>query len=392
MLETGLEIFLKKEHKRYRDLRLGVLCNQASNDRNLRHISDLVLDKKLKLNVTCFFGPQHGIRGEKQDNMIESSDFDDPRSGLPIYSLYGDFREPTEAMVANIDAFLIDLQDIGTRIYTFMYTMANCMRAAAKAKKRVIVLDRPNPIDGLHTEGNLLEPAFASFVGQYPIVVRHGLSMGELALLFDEQFGIHCDLDIVRMKGWNRKMTAWDWKRDWVVPSPNIPTPLAAQVFPGSVLFEGTNVSEGRGTTHPFEWIGAPYINSDKLAGQMNQQKLAGVYFRPIYFQPTYHKGKDEVCGGVQIHITDATKFRPYLAGVRLLHKIYELYPEQFKWKQPPYEYEYEKMPIDLIAGTDQLRKSVEAIKGSAEFEKRCVAEDKAFAKVRKPYLIYGKK
>lgn len=390
MLQTGLEVFLEKDHRKYRDFRLGVVCNQASNDSKLRHISELVMAPKQKLKVTAFFGPQHGIRGEKQDNMVESADFKDPVTGLPVHSLYGDFREPTEAMIVDIDAFLIDLQDIGTRIYTFMYTMANCMRVAAKSKKRVVVLDRPNPIDGIHTEGNLLEPLYASFVGQYPIVVRHGLSMGELALLFNEQFGIHCELDVVRMKGWKRAMTAWDWKRDWVVPSPNIPTPLSAQVFPGSVLFEGTNISEGRGTTHPFEWVGAPYIKDpDLLAKEMNRMKLKGVYFRPIFFQPTYQKGKDEVCGGVQIHITDADTFRPYVAGVRLLHAIAKLHPKDFKWKQPPYEYEFEKMPIDLIAGTAALRQSVEARAGSANFEKRCQSDAKEFEKIRKRYLIY---
>jgi uncharacterized protein YbbC (DUF1343 family) len=322
--------------------------------------------------------------------MVESDDFTDPRSGLPVFSLYGEFREPTETMVSHFDAFLIDLQDIGTRIYTFMYTMANCMRAAAKWNKRVIVLDRPNPIDGITTEGNLLDTQFASFVGQFPMVVRHGMTMGELALLFNEHFGIHCDLDIVRMKGWKRKSIGTQWKRDWVTPSPNIPTVTTAQVFPGTVLFEGTNVSEGRGTTKPFEWIGAPYIEADVLAGEMNRMKLSGVYFRPIYFQPTYHKGKDQVCGGVQIHISDPYKFKPYLAGVRLLHKIAELYPNHFEWKKPPYEYEFNKMPIDLIAGTDALRKSVDAHKGSKSFEEVCRLENKEFGLIRKKYLLYG--
>jgi uncharacterized protein YbbC (DUF1343 family) len=387
-MDVGLEVFLKTAYKKYKKLSLGVVCNQASNSKNLVHISKLVLDKKLGLKVSAFFGPQHGIRGEKQDNMIESDDFKDAETGLPVYSLYGKFREPTAENVRNIDAFVIDLQDIGTRIYTFMYTMANCMRAAKTYNKKVIILDRPNPIDGVHIEGNILEAEFTSFVGQYPINVRHGMTMGELALLFNEEFNINCDLEIVKVKGWKRNSFAIDWDRDWVPPSPNIPVFQSALIFPGTVFIEGTLVSEGRGTTRPFEFIGAPYIHSDKLANEMNKLKLPGFYFRPIYFQPTFQKWKNEVCGGVQIHLTDFKKINAFECGAYLIAKIYELYPKEFQWKSPPYEYEFTKMPIDLIAGTSKFREHVEngTISKFLELSKKQCA---LFNKTRTKYLLY---
>lgn len=389
MVETGLELFLKKEYRRFKKLRLGVLCNQASVDNQLRHISEVILKSKLDLKITGFFGPQHGIRGEKQDNMVESDDFIDPASGLPVHSLYGKSREPSESALSTIDAFLIDLQDIGTRIYTFMYTMANCMRAAKKFDKKVIVLDRPNPIDGIHCEGNVLEADMTSFVGQYQMATRHGMTMGELALMFNDAFGIGCDLEIIRVKGWSRKQMARDWKRDWVAPSPNIPRFMSALVFPGCVHFEGTNVSEGRGTTFPFEWIGAPFISPDALAREMNLMRLPGVYFRPIFFQPTYQKCKDTVCGGVQIHVSNVKQFQPFLTGIRLLYKIAELFPKGFKWKTPPYEYEYERMPIDLIAGSPALRKAIDSKSGLKAFEEKAAKELSQFKTLRKNYLLY---
>jgi uncharacterized protein YbbC (DUF1343 family) len=388
-MQTGLDMFVASAHKKYRGLRLGVLCHPASVDARLRHVRDLVMDAKLRLDVTCFIGPQHGIRAEKQDNMIESDDFVDPVYDVPVYSLYGKFRDPWPEMLDALDAFVVDLQDVGTRIYTYAYTMANVMRAAKAHGKKVIVLDRPNPVDGVHVEGNALEPGCASFVGQFPIPVRHGLTMGELAWLFAEEFGLGGEFDVIKMKGWKRRTWGDEWKRDWVPPSPNIPTFSSALVFPGMVHFEGTNVSEGRGTTKPFEWIGAPYVDPDRLATEMARRKLPGVYFRPIYFQPTYQKGKDEVCGGVQVHVTDRRKFDAFRAGIHLLAAIAEQNPGRFQWKQPPYEYEFERMPIDLIAGTPLLREAIDAGRGVKELEERAREDVKRFKKVRKKYLLY---
>ncbi len=390
MIATGLDLFLTKSHSRYRKLRLGVLCNQASVDRRLQHISDRILEKKFKLNVTCFIGPQHGVRGEKQDNMIESSDFVDPRHGLPVYSLYGESREPSATLLASIDAFVVDLQDIGTRIYTFMYTLANCMRAAKASGKKVIVLDRPNPIGGIQVEGNVLEPAYTSFVGQYPMATRHGMTMGELARLFNEAYGIGCDLEVIQVTGWKRAMDADHWGRDWVAPSPNIPRLVSAFTFPGTVHFEGTNISEGRGTTMPFEFIGAPFANPDQLADEMNQKKLPGVYFRAVYFQPTYQKGKDQVLGGVQMHLTNRQKFQPFRSGIELLAAFYRQGRKgKFQWKRPPYEYEHKRMPIDLIAGSASLREELEKTGGVKNFLAKSRAECQGFLKLRKRFLIY---
>jgi uncharacterized protein YbbC (DUF1343 family) len=388
-MKTGLEVFLEKKAPKYRGMRLGVLCNQASVDGNLRHISQLITEKKHRLEVTCFFGPQHGIRGEKQDNMVESQDFLDPATGLPVFSLYADTREPTDKMLSKIDAFVVDLQDIGTRIYTFVYTLANCMRAAKRASKKVIVLDRPNPINGISLEGNTLEPEYSSFVGQFPIIVRHGMTMGELALLINDAFSIGCELEVIRMVGWKRSQHGDEWKRDWITPSPNIPCFESALVFPGGVFFEGTNVSEGRGTTKPFEWIGAPYIQPDKLASHLNAKKLGGVFFRPIYFQPTYQKWKDEVCGGVQVHVLDRKKFNGFRTGIQMLESIASLFSHSFAWKKPPYEYEHTRMPIDLIAGTSLLRDLIENGKPMDALEEQAQTDVAQFKKLRKPFLLY---
>ena len=389
MIRTGLEVFLEKEYRKYQGMRLGVLCHQASVSRKLVHVSRLIHAKKLKLNVTCYFGPQHGIRGEKQDNMVESEDFTHPKLGIPVYSLYGVTREPTPEMFTQIDTLLIDLQDIGTRIYTFIYTMANCMRVARALGKRIVVLDRPNPIGGVQLEGNVLSPDLTSFVGQYPICTRHAMTIGELALLFNEAFGIGCELDIIRVQGWRRAQYSESWGRDWVSPSPNIPNAAAALVFPGMVHFEGTNVSEGRGTCRPFEAIGAPFVDADQLCDQMNRLRLPGVYFRPIYFQPTYQKAKEQVCAGAHIHVTDRKKFNAFKVGIHLLKTIAALYPKSFEWKKPPYEYEHTRMPIDLIAGTSTLRKLIESSGDLKPLEREAESQLRDFKKLRRNFLLY---
>ncbi len=388
-MENGLEKFLKREYRRFQKDRIAVLCHQASVDTTFRHIRDRLANPKLKLKIACLVGPQHGIRGEKQDNMVESDDSLDPIIEVPVYSLYGKTRTPTSKMMNEIDVFVVDLVDIGSRVYTFIYTLANCMRAAKALGKRVVVLDRPNLIGGVAVEGSFLQEGFTSFVGQFPIVMRHGMTIGEIATLFNEHFGIGCDLEVIPLKGWQRARYFDQYSSVWCNPSPNIPNLTSAITFPGMVLFEGTNVSEGRGTTRPFEWVGAPYIDADILGEKMNRLKLKGVYFRPVYFQPTYQKGKDEVCGGVQIHITNRAQFNAYGAGVQLLATIQETYPKKFAWKKPPYEYEFEKMPIDLIAGTDHLRLAIDTGKGVETYLKSLPSDVAKFKNLRKPFLLY---
>jgi uncharacterized protein YbbC (DUF1343 family) len=293
-------------------------------------------------------------------------------------------------MMSEIEVLLYDLQDVGTRVYTFVYTMAYCMEACARFGKRCIVLDRPNPINGLRVEGNILEPEYASFVGRYPIPMRHGMTVGELALLFNRQFGIGCDLTVVPMQGWKRAMWFEDCGLPWVQPSPNLPTVDSTVVYPGMVLVEGTALSEGRGTTRPFEFIGAPYVNSRRLADYLNLLGLPGVYFRPAYFRPTFQKYAGVMCGGVQVHVLDRSSFEPYLAGISTIAAVNTLYPESFAWREPPYEYEYQKLPIEILCGGKGLPELMEKGARPPEIRSTWQQDEALFIEQRKPFLLYG--
>src|ERR1700682_5924968 len=338
----GLEKFLSENASLPRGAKVGLVCNQASVNHQFHHAADL-FHTHPDINLTAFFGPQHGIRGDVQDNMIETGHSEDRMTGVPVYSLYSETRVPTEQMVSEIDVLVFDMQGVGCRIYTFAYTMANCMRAARKFGKKLIVCDRPNPIGGVQVAGNVLVPAFASFVGQFPLPTRHGMTLGELAGLFNRHFEIGCDLQVASMEGWSRECWFDDTDAPWVMPSPNIPTPATANVFPGAVHFEGTQLSEGRGTTRPFELIGAPYIVPEQYAAQLNSLGFGGVYFRSCVFQPTFQKHAGVSCGGVQIHVTSRENFEPVIAGVAMVKTAYEMYGESFRWKEPPYEYVHDR-------------------------------------------------
>jgi uncharacterized protein YbbC (DUF1343 family) len=355
----GVEKLLGEKSQSLRGERVGLICNQSSVDHYFRHVADLFHEHK-EINLTALFGPQHGIRGDVQDNMVETGHAVDSVTGLPIYSLYSETREPTEEMLEKVDVLVFDMQDVGCRIYTFIYTMANCMRAARRYGKRVLVCDRPNPITGEGVAGNILELEFASFVGQYPIPTRHGMTVCELARLFNEEFGIGCELETVTMEGWRREDWMDETDAPWVLPSPNMPTLDTATVFPGTVHLEGTQMSEGRGTTRPFEIIGAPYIDATRYAGALNDLELPGVYFRACGFQPTFQKHAGQPCGGVQIHVLDREAFEPVMTGVATVLVAHELYPEHLRWKEPPYEYVFDKNPFDVIAGTNKLRAAIE--------------------------------
>jgi uncharacterized protein YbbC (DUF1343 family) len=340
-------------------VRVGLVCNQASVDHDFRHSAD-VLRSREGIDLKALFGPQHGIRGDVQDNMVETPHTLDEETGLPVYSLYSETREPTEEMLSDVDVLVCDLQDVGCRIYTFVYTIANCMRAAKRLGKRVVVCDRPNPVGGVSVEGNVLESEFASFVGQFPIPTRHGMTAGELARMFNEHWGIGCDLEVVPMEGWSRELWFDETDAPWVMPSPNMPTLYSATVFPGTVHVEGTQVSEGRGTTRPFELVGAPYIKAAEFERHLQGIGLPGVRFRASNFLPTFQKHAGSVCGGVQIHVTDRRSFKPVLTGVAVVKACFDLYGESFRWKEPPYEYVFDKNPFDVISGTDALRKAIE--------------------------------
>jgi len=387
-VKIGLENLLENKIQLLKGKKIGLVANQASVDKNL-NLSFYLLYNHPNINLTAIFSPQHGLWGEKQANMIESEDFRDKKTGLPVFSLYGKRREPTEKMLENVDIVVFDLQDVGVRVYTYISTLALVMQACKKYGKKVVVLDRPNPINGVEVEGNVVESDFISFVGIYPLAIRHGMTIGELALMFNQEFKIGCDLEVIPMLGWKREMWFDETGYKWINPSPNIPTLESATVYPATVYLEGTNISEGRGTTKPFEFLGAPFIDAEKLADELNRQNLQGVYFRPIAFQPTFDKWKDELCFGVQIHVLNRDIFKPVHTGLVLLKTLYKLFLDDFEWKNPPYEYEYEKLPIDLLWGTDKIRKFIETERSINEIEKSWKKDLEDFKKRRNRYLLY---
>jgi uncharacterized protein YbbC (DUF1343 family) len=335
-----------------RGARLGALLHPASVSANLIYTSKILERENGKLfQLAAFFGPQHGFLGQTQDNMIEWKSYEHPRLGIPVHSLYGEHREPTPAMLDGLDVLLVDLQDVGARYYTFIWTMFLAMRACEKAGVHVVVLDRPNPINGLTREGPILDREYFSFIGLHPIHVRHGRTIGELAQQFREEAFSKCELSILPMKNWKREMWFDETGLPWVMPSPNMPTLDTATVYPGLCLLEGTNISEGRGTTRPFESFGAPFIDAEALARELNHLDLAGVYFRETYFQPTFQKFAGEVCGGAQLHVTDRRKFQPFKTGIEIIKRIRKMCGDQFEWKQPPYEYEWKRLPIEILIG-----------------------------------------
>lgn len=388
MIKTGLEVLLESKLDLLDAARVGLIVHPASINSGFEHAVDLFHHHD-RINLTMLFGPQHGMRSETQDNMIEWQTFHDRRTGLPVQSLYGETRKPTPEMLSNIDTLVCDLQDAGTRVYTFIYTMALAMEACRESGKRFIVLDRPNPINGVQIEGNVLEPGFESFVGMFPIPMRHGMTVGELALMFNREFGMGCELEVVKMEGWRREMWFDETGLPWVMPSPNMPTLDTAVVYPGSVLFEGTNVSEGRGTTRPFEIIGAPFIDPGVLIEKLRRDCLPGVVFRPVHFEPTFHKFAGRLCGGVQIHVTDRNVFKPVITGVAIISAIRRLYPNDFEWRQPPYEYVYDKLPFDVINGSSRLREQIEAGTPLPVIQESWRMEVKEFDERRETFLLY---
>jgi uncharacterized protein YbbC (DUF1343 family) len=368
--------------------RVGLVANPSSVDATYTHAVEQVTSAGVDLRA--IFGPQHGFHSTLQDNMIETPHAQDATRRVPVYSLYSETREPTEAMLADVDVIVVDLQDVGTRVYTFVYTMAYCLKAAARTGKTVIVCDRPNPIGGRTVEGPMLQPGYESFVGLFPIALRHGLTIAELARLFNEQFGIGARLETVAMEGWSRDQW-WDATGvPWVMPSPNMPTLDAAIVYPGMVLFEGTLMSEGRGTTRPFELVGHPGIDAEAFAAGLNAQQLPGVHFRPAYFEPTFQKHARVTCGGCQLHVTDRERFRSVDAAIALLCAFRDALPGGvLPWRPPPYEYEYEKMPIDILAGSDGVRRAIDAGASPREVSVTCRLDASSFDGLRTAALLY---
>ncbi len=388
-VRSGLENFIASPPSWVRGYRLGLLCNPASVNAKLRHAREIIA-QKMPGRLTALYSPQHGFYAEKQDNMIASDDMTDPVLNIPVFSLYGQTRIPTKRMFDPIDILIIDLQDVGTRVYTFIYTMAYCLEAAQKYGKKVIVLDRPNPINGAVIEGNCLAPEYASFVGRYPIPMRHGLTIGELALLFNTHFHINCELEVTALTGWNRQMYFSDTGLPWIPPSPNLPTSSSAMVYPGQVIWEGANLSEGRGTTLPFEICGAPFIETDLILSTLSQYKIPGVYFRPVIFEPTANKWKGQQCCGFQLHVTEPSVYQPYITSLKLLQAIIGHHREFFQWKSPPYEYEYHHLPIDLIIGDKQIRRRIENLDSLDEIAQSWQPSLNEFKEISRQFYLYS--
>ncbi len=388
-VQPGLEVLLD-DPRQIAGKKIGLVTNQSGVTGDLRHVVDL-LHRGTNWKLTTLFGPEHGIWGEAQD-MAHVGHSIDPMTGLTVYSLYGASENdlaPRQELLRELDALVIDLQDIGSRYYTFIYTMALCMREAGKAGVQVIVLDRPNPIDGVHLEGNIREDKYSSFVGMFALPARHGMIAGELARYFNKVFKLDCDLVVVPMKGWQRSMWFDETGLPWVIPSPNMPTVGTATVYPGMCLIEGTNLSEGRGTTHPFELFGAPWLEPFQLAEKLNAIGLPGVRFRPHYFMPAFQKHAGKVCGGAELHVTNRAIFEPYRTGLWCVKVARDIDPEQFDWRRETYEFVSDRLAIDLLAGSARYRELVESGGDIEEWVAEWKEPLREFKETREEFLLY---
>lgn len=387
---SGLEVLLDDRQDLIRSRRFGLLCNQASVDRSLVGSAERLASCG-EGTLAALFSPEHGLTGEAQDMEPVGGTTHD-RLGVRVHSLYGSDEStlaPSRESLSDLDLLIVDLQDVGARYYTFAATMAAVMRVCGEAGIPVCVLDRPDPIGGRAVEGNLVAGRFTSFVGRFPLPARHGMTMGELARLFRASYGVSCDLTVVPLRDWSRD----DWFDEsglpWVAPSPNMPTLDTASVYPGSCLIEGTNLSEGRGTTRPFEWIGAPFLDPHELARRLGRSRLPGVIFRPIRFTPSFHKWAGVSCGGVQIHVVDRLRFRPFLTGLALLEAARGLAPREFDWRREPYEFVGDRLAIDLLLGDDRLRLALESGATATEIEASFPEEQASFLPLREAVLLY---
>ncbi|HOP47173.1 MAG TPA: DUF1343 domain-containing protein [Desulfobacteraceae bacterium] len=386
---TGLDFLREYRWKELKGYKLGLLANQASLDSNLNTAREII-SRLLPGQLKVLFGPQHGYAGQEQDNMIETYHSEDRTLDIPIYSLYSETREPLHHMLEIIDILLIDLQDVGTRVYTFASTMLNCLRAASRYGKKVIILDRPNPLGGEYLEGNLLRPELYSFVGSYSFPMRHGLTMGEMARIFNHVFELGCNLEIIPMHGWTREMLWNNTGLRWFMPSTNMPIPETAFVYPGQVIWEGTNISEGRGTCRPFEIFGAPFFCPEVLIKELEPEATIGCCLQEYSFRPVFNKWQGELCHGFMIHVLDRNAFQPYLTSIGLLRAVMKIHEQDFEWKDPPYEYEFKKKPIDLIMGDVSIRNELESGTALSIIKEKWLEDLKSFDDWRKPFLIYS--
>ncbi|ROR03052.1 exo-beta-N-acetylmuramidase NamZ family protein [Desulfosoma caldarium] len=384
----GCDVFLENLPQWVFEKRLGILTNHASVTADFVHVVDALMSRGAR--VSALFSPQHGFYAEKQANMVESGHSRHRVYQVPIFSLYGETREPTEAMLKAIDVLVVDLQDVGTRVYTYGTTVGLCVEAFCRRSKPVVVLDRPNPIGGDRVEGNLVRPAYRSFVGRYSLPMRHGLTLGELALWVAQKKGRSEMVRVVPVQGWARRDLWPDTGRSWIFPSPNMPSWESALLYPGMVLLEGTNVSEGRGTTLPFQVVGAPYLDPDAVHAALAPWALQGIVLRPVAFEPTFDKWRGQLCRGFHLHVTDARVFCPYRFGLAFLQAVLRVHREAFQWLDPPYEYETRHRPIDILTGDPRIREFLENDGPIMALEKGWAEELRGYEAERQEVLLYG--
>lgn len=382
--QPGVEVLLNEKVDLLKGKRVGLITNPTGVDQSLKSIVDSFYHHP-DINLVAMFGPEHGVRGSEPAGGYVPF-YIDEKTGLPVYSLYGETKKPTPEMLKNIDVLVFDIQDVGARFYTYIYTMAYAMEAAKENNIPFIVLDRPNPLGGTKVEGPVLDSKYSSFVGMYPIALQHGMTVGELAKFFNKEFNIGANLTVIQMKGWKRNMYYDETPLQWVLPSPNMPTLNTALVYPGAALIEGTNVSEGRGTTKPFELIGAPFIDGEELAQRLNELRLPGVMFRSAYFIPTTSKFSGKLSGGIQIHITNRKAYQSVLTGVAIVKTIHDLYPDQFAFRA---ENSNGISFFDQLIGNGWVRKAINNGTPLKDIEKQWQSDLKKFEKKRKKYLLY---
>jgi uncharacterized protein YbbC (DUF1343 family) len=390
-VKTGLDVWVGQGFSALKGRRVGAIVNPTSVDSSFRHLADL-LAQTPGVTLGALFGPEHGIRGEAQ-YMVAVGEARDRRTGVPVHSLYGSTFEslsPKVEWLAGLDALVFDIQDVGARYYTYVYTMALAMKVAAQAKVPFFVLDRPNPLGGALLEGNLVGERYRSFVGLYPLPNRHGMTAGELARLFNTEFGLGCELTVVPCEGWRRELFWSETGLPFISPSPNMPTPDTALVYPGMCLGEGTNVSEGRGTCRPFEQFGAPWLDADALVARLEKERLPGVTFRPVGFTPTFDKFRGESCSGAFIHVTDRRAFLSLRTGIAIFQAVRELGGSKFSWREDAYEFVEDVPAFDLLCGTDQVRRGMEEGWPLDRLMEGFSAQADAFEKQRRPYLLYA--
>ncbi len=388
---SGLDVLVEDRFASFRGLAVGLICNPTSVDRQLRHAADLFHAAR-GLRLAALFGPEHGVRGDIQ-YMAAVEEERDPRTGVPVHSLYGSGAgslRPDEEKLRGLDALVFDIQDVGARYYTYQATMLFCMEAAASARLAFFVLDRPNPIGGRSVEGPSLRPGFESFCGVHDVAVRHGLTVGELACMYREERGLDLALTVIPCRGWRRGMHQRDTGLPWVFPSPNMPTPETALVYPGMCLLEGTNLSEGRGTTRPFELFGAPWLDAFRLAEALASERLPGVRFRPASFVPTWDKHAGARCHGVDVVVDDREAFRPFRTGVACVAAARSQDPVRFRWRTEPYEFVEDVPAFDLLCGSARERKALERGQVWRDLAAAWGREERAFAKRRARFLRYG--